>query len=129
MALVDTDVMVDVLRSYGPALDWMRSNSGEPLVLPGFVLLELLEGCRDKSSQERVLKLMESCQVVWLSEVGFRKAVDLFVARRLSHGLDMIDVLIAQTALELGVPLVGFNQKHYGCVLGLEVIAPYSRNA
>ncbi len=127
MIVADTDVMVDILRGFPPALRWMQSNPSQQLVLPGFVLLELLEGCRDKAAQERVLKLTEGCRIEWLSEEAFSRAVGLFVCYRLSHGLDMIDVLIAQTALELGVPLAGFNEKHYGCVPDLVVSAPYSR--
>ena len=127
LVLVDTDVMVDVLRSYPPAMDWMRTNATENLTLPGFVLLELIEGCLDKSAQDRVLKLAEQCEVAWLSEQASDRAAALFGTYRLSHGLDMIDALIGQTALELNVTLFTFNQKHYACVPGLVTAAPYER--
>lgn len=127
MALVDTDVMIDVLRGYQPALEWLKSRSGETLVMPGFVLMELLEGCKDKPAQERVLEIARNCSVIWLSESAFKSAVNLFVSYRLSHGLDMMDVLVAQTAIQLDVPLLSFNQKHYRCIPNLAVSAPYSR--
>ena len=127
MALVDTDVMVDVLRNYPPALEWMRAQAAEALVMPGFVLLELIEGCRDKESQERVLRLAGGCDVAWLSDDGANSALHLFAEHRLANGLDMIDALVGQTALELGVPLLTFNQKHYACIPGLMVEAPYGR--
>jgi len=126
-ALVDTDVMIDILRSYPPALEWMRACSGEVLTLPGFVLLELIEGCQDKSGQDRVLKLAERCEIAWLSEEASDKAATLFGTYRLSNGLGMIDALIGQTALELQVTLLTFNQKHYACVPGLETTVPYER--
>lgn len=127
VVLVDTDVMVDVLRSYPPAMEWMRTHAAEDLTLPGFVLLELIEGCTDKSAQDRVLKLAEQCEIAWLSEEASDRAAALFGAYRLSHGLDMIDALIGQTALELSETLLTFNQKHYACVPGLATAAPYER--
>ena len=47
VAIVDTDVMVDVLREHPPAVAWLRSLGEEEIVLPGYVLMELLQGCRD----------------------------------------------------------------------------------
>lgn len=127
MLLVDTDVMVDILRGYPPALKWMRENAEETVVLSGFALLELIEGCVDKAAQGRVLGLAEECEIVWLSEEASDRAVELFAKYRLSHGLDMVDVLVGQLALELGLPLTSFNQKHYACIPGLAVAAPYER--
>jgi predicted nucleic acid-binding protein len=95
--------------------------------MPGFVLLELLQGCKNRKAQKRVLDLAAQCRVVWLSEEAFGRAVDLFVQHRLRHGLDMIDALVGQTALELGTPIVTFNVKHYSCIEGLELVSPYQR--
>ena len=127
MVLADTDVMIDVLRRHSPAVKWMSAHERESLAIPGFVLLELIQGCLDKRSQARVLEFAERCRVVWLSQAGFEKAVKLFAEHRLSSGLDMIDVLVGQTALDLGVPLATFNKKHYACIPGVEVHAPYER--
>lgn len=48
MLLLDTDVMIDVLRGYDPALEWLRSLADEMIGLPGFVAMELLQGCRNR---------------------------------------------------------------------------------
>ena len=37
MLLVDTDVMIDLLRQYPPALTWLDSLGEEEIVLPGSV--------------------------------------------------------------------------------------------
>jgi len=39
----------------------------------------------------------------------------------------LLDVLIAQTALALGVPLYTFNQKHYQFLSELHTIQPYAK--
>ena len=40
MVLLDTDVMIDILRGYPPALAWLRSLDDDVIALPGFVLME-----------------------------------------------------------------------------------------
>jgi predicted nucleic acid-binding protein len=127
VVLVDTDVMIDVIREYPPALAWMSSRSSELLAVPGFVLLELIQGCKDKVALNRVLALAGSCRIVWLSEEASNRAAELFARHRLKHGLGMIDALVGQTSVELGVPIHTFNTKHYACVPGIELVSPYER--
>lgn len=54
MILLDTDVMVDLLRQYPPAVAWLDSLGEEEIVLPGFVVMELIQGCRTRAEQEKV---------------------------------------------------------------------------
>ena len=42
MLLLDTDVMIDVLRGHDVALEWLHSLADETIGLPGFVAMELL---------------------------------------------------------------------------------------
>jgi hypothetical protein len=37
MILLDTDIMIDVLRKYPPAMAWLASLGSTALMLPGFV--------------------------------------------------------------------------------------------
>jgi len=43
MILLDTDVMVDILRGYEPAKEWLASV--EEIGVPGLVAMELIQGC------------------------------------------------------------------------------------
>jgi predicted nucleic acid-binding protein len=67
MALLDTDIMVDVMRQYPPALVWLKSLGEEEVILPGFVVMELIQGCRNKAEQRRVEKALKGRAVVWPS--------------------------------------------------------------
>lgn len=49
MILLDTDVMIDVLRAYPPAIAWLDSLGDEVIVLPGFVIMELIQGVQDQA--------------------------------------------------------------------------------
>jgi len=48
MILVDTDVMIDVMRRYAPAVAWLDSLDTETIGIPGLVAMELLQGCRNR---------------------------------------------------------------------------------
>lgn len=55
MILLDSDVMIDLLRQHPPAMRWFDTlDEDEELVLPGFVVMELIQGCRNKQEQERI---------------------------------------------------------------------------
>ena len=127
MIIADTDIMVDVLREYAPAIDWLGRIGDEQILVPGFVCAELIQGCSDKSEQRKVLSFLSGYEVAWPEQGSCGRALDLFCDYYLSHGLGLIDALIAQTALDLAMPLHTFNAKHYQCVPGLELVAPYAR--
>lgn len=129
MLLLDTDIMIDVLRRFPPALAWLAANAGEEIVLPGFVVLELLQGCRDKVEQQRVERIVARCRVIWPSESECNGAIQTYVQYHLSHNLGFIDALIAHTALPLGEPLYTFNDKHYAVISGLTTREPYPRTS
>jgi hypothetical protein len=49
MILLDSDVMIDLLRQYPPATGWFDTlDDEEELLLPGYVVMELIQGCRNK---------------------------------------------------------------------------------
>jgi len=54
MILLDTDVMIDLLRQYPPAVAWINSLGNEEIYLPGFVVMELIQGCRSRAEQEKL---------------------------------------------------------------------------
>ncbi len=125
MILLDTDLMIDILRRYTPAVAWLESLGDEEILLPGFVVMELLQGCRNKTEQEQVEKTLQAYAVIWPSPETCNEAVVVFASVHLSHGLSMLDALIGQTAVALQVPLYTFNQKHYVAVPHLQTVQPY----
>lgn len=128
MLLLDTDIMIDVLRRFQPALDWLVQHGSDEVVLPGFVVLELLQGCRDKREQEQVERRTAQGRSVWPSSGACTAALQTYAQFHLSHTMGFIDALIAHTAIELGTPLYTFNVKHYAVIPGLTTIQPYPRD-
>jgi predicted nucleic acid-binding protein len=125
--LLDTDVMIDLLRRYPPALTWLESLGDEELLLPGFVVLELLQGCRNKAEQEQLEKELQPYAVAWPSSEACNEARAVFASAHLSHGLGLLDALVGQTAVALHAPLYTFNAKHYTAVPRLQTVQPYTK--
>ncbi|MBS4028117.1 MAG: PIN domain-containing protein [Ignavibacteriales bacterium] len=126
MILLDTDIVVDILRKYPPALIWLQEINDE-IMLPGFSLLELINGCNNKEEQQKVEKTLKNIHVVWLSENGCQRAVEEFSRFHLSNDIGILDMLIASIALENQFPLHTFNTKHYKAVSSLVTVQPYNK--
>jgi len=128
MILLDSDVMIDLLRQYTQAMKWFDTlDEEEALLLPGYVIMELIQGCRNKMEQEKLQRELATYGTVWLAFADCDRALDVFTEYHLSHNAGLLDVLIGQTAVALGVALYTFNQKHYRFIPGLQTIQPYER--
>ena len=89
--------------------------------------MELIHGCRNKAALDATEFEIAKYAVLWLDGNACDQAMRIFKQFRLSHGIGLIDSLIAQTAVEYGVPLYTHNLKHYSMILGLTAIIPYNR--
>jgi predicted nucleic acid-binding protein len=127
MVYPDTDVMIDILREYPPAMEWLRSLGDGEVRLSGYVCAELIQGCRNKGEQSKVRNLLAKYAVVWPDAETCDRALNVFTRFFLSDGLGIIDALIAQSAVDIGINLATFNTKHYRCVPGLQTYQPYRR--
>ena len=124
--MADTDVIVDLLRSFPPAVQWLESLNDD-LILTGFVVMELIDGCKDRSDQRRVERVIRPFPITWPSRETLNSALSVFSEYHLVHGLSMLDSVIGQTARDLGLPLATFNRKHYSVIRGLKTVQPYPR--
>jgi predicted nucleic acid-binding protein len=79
MILLDTDVMIDLMREYLPAIDWLDSLGTEKIVLPGLVAMELIQGCRDKAEQQEVDRELRSYNVAWPSPLACDEALSVSI--------------------------------------------------
>jgi predicted nucleic acid-binding protein len=126
MALIDTDVLIDVQRSHPPALAWFAGLTDLPNV-PGFVVMELIQDASNAQEVRQARKLVAPLQVIWPTERDCARALSDFTAYHLSHGLGLLDALIAACAVGLAATLYTFNDKHYRMVPGLVTAHPYTR--
>lgn len=121
--------MIDLLRQYPPAVRWLNSLGEAEIAIPGFVVMELIQGCKNKIEQHKVKRALEPYDVVWPSPETCDKALAVFSDHHLSRGIGILDAIIGQMATDLGLALHTFNQKHYVAVPNLRTVQPYSKRS
>lgn len=121
--LLDTTIIVDLLRQYPPAAAWVgqqHSLSTTPLIW-----LEIIEGANNKAEQTRALMLLRRFELIYLTSADFDWAIQKSAQFKLSHNTGMIDCLIAAVNQRLQVPLYTANLKHFAPLLGVLAQKPY----
>lgn len=123
-ALVDTSVLIDVLRGSDAATELLVARRAVgPLQSSLVVRAEVLAGMRP--SEEAVTRrLLDSIEWHPVDELIVEEAGRLGRRWLPSHrGIDVADLLVAATALNLSVDLVTRNVRHFPMFPGL--CAPY----
>jgi hypothetical protein len=122
-ALLDTSVVVDLLRNYPPAQMWFGAQYD--LGLSRAVWLEVIAGAQNRRDEQRALKLLKTLPTEEISSEDGRWATDKILLVHLRLNADAFDCLIAATAHRLQVPLYTRNLKHFQPLLGSLAIQPY----
>jgi tRNA(fMet)-specific endonuclease VapC len=112
MDLLDTDVLIDVQRGHPPAVAWFAQVQQLPAA-PGFVAMELVQDARNSIEVQAALKLVAPLAIIWPTEAHCDHALQLFASFHLSHGVGLLDALIAACAMGRSATLLTFNRKHY----------------
>jgi predicted nucleic acid-binding protein len=126
MFLLDSDVLIDIQRGRPNALEWFGRLTELPHV-PGFVVMELIQGAQNTQQVRQAMKLVDPLPVVWPTEVDCARALADFRSFHLSHSLGLLDALIAACAVGRSATLCTFNSKHYRAVSGLMIQEPYEK--
>jgi len=110
--LVDTDVLVDYLRDYPLAVDYLEGLATIPYVSV-LTVAELFAGVREGKERKSLETLLETLQVVPLDEETAKLGGLWLRDYSKSHGVGLADALIAATAKLQGCTLVTLNTKHF----------------
>jgi predicted nucleic acid-binding protein len=122
--LFDTSILMDRLRGRDEATDLLvaAATDGTPLVS---VLTRLeIEGGMRSDERHGVRRLFDAMAVVPVSDEIAKAAGGMLRQYRRSHvGIDLVDYVIAASALQVGATLVTLNVKHFPMIDGLR--SPY----
>ncbi len=122
--LFDTDILIDVGRGVGNAVEFLnRTLTTSTVGVSCVTQMELLVGARDKAEQRQIGRFLHQFEIVPINIAISTTTVGLIEAYRLSHGLAIPDGLIAATALHLNVPLLTKNVRDFKFIKGLHLAA------
>jgi predicted nucleic acid-binding protein len=118
MVLLDTCIMIDVLRGKAAASDFVSSLENAP-ALSVVTITELVAGCRNVRERRQIDRLLSHYVIHDITRDVASLAGDYIRRYGPSHGTDPIDALIAATAETSSLPLATFNVKHFPMFAGL----------
>ena len=110
--LLDTCVLVDLLRGNAGALRAVMAEAEQPYYCPVSVM-ELIAGARSQKQERAIDDLLGSFAFCDTQATAFRHAGELLRHFQASHGIDPPDALIAATAADHGFRLATINVKHF----------------
>lgn len=111
VTVLDTTVLIDVLRGDEAAVAWLGGREEVPMCSE-VTRAEVLRGVRsgERAATERLLNALR-----WIAvdERVSRRAGELGREHRRGHGISVADLLIAATAMELDAALATANTRHF----------------
>lgn len=110
--LLDTDILINLLRGNVAARDFLADNLEEHELLCSVIsVAEIWTGMRPHEEQP-TRRLVDSLKIIDVSRAVAEKAGS-FKGTTKSHSLELDDCLIAATAYCTGATLATGNGKHY----------------
>jgi predicted nucleic acid-binding protein len=122
--LLDSDVLIDYLRSRAEAVEFLEARL-EPLLISAVTVAELYAGVREGKERTFLDQFVRAFEVV---------PVDDEIARRgglyrrdfgSSHGTELTDALIAASAEQRRARVVTLNDRHFPMLS--DVLVPYRK--
>lgn len=120
LILLDTTVIINYLRGDTQTVLYLNNLSNIP-TLSIITEAEIYQGAKNALELNKWEKLISNLKILPITpEISFL-AIKLLKHFRLSHGLHILDALIAATAIENKYTLITSNTKHFQMVKELKL--------
>jgi len=121
--IIDTDILIDFSLDRSDAVQTMANLENKFLLSVSVITaMELYSGCRSKKDLKRVNELLSDIRIEFVTQSISQQAFDLMKKFRSSHGVEINDMLIAATSLNLKAKMISKNQKHYKFIPGIDLL-------
>jgi tRNA(fMet)-specific endonuclease VapC len=129
--IIDTDILIDVLRNKKQAITFITALEAENLILSttAINIFELHHGAhksKDREKNVRAINILTSrLAVLPLTSKSAQKAGHLYAElERRGQIIGLRDTLIAAIALTRGCSVTTRNQEHFNKITDLKIISP-----
>ncbi|MBL8162510.1 MAG: PIN domain-containing protein [Anaerolineae bacterium] len=124
VAILDTTVIVHLLRKYKPALTWFNTN--QIYSITTVTWMEVMVGVPNKRAQADTLNLLNSFELLYVTQSDQDWAMQQIERLRFSNSVSMNDAMIAAVVYRLQVLLYSHNLKDMAPMIGALAVKPYS---
>ncbi|MBO6536224.1 MAG: type II toxin-antitoxin system VapC family toxin [Balneolaceae bacterium] len=112
--IIDTDILIDFSLDRSDAVNTMANLEDQfTLNVSVITAMELYAGCRSKKDLYKVDDLISGIHIEFVTRPISKQALELMKEFRSSHGVEINDMLIAATSLNMQAKMISKNQKHY----------------
>jgi len=124
-AILDTSVLVDLLRAFPPAKEWFAGLGRQRMAITPVVWMETVQGATDRSRRAQAIRFLRQFRIEHPTEDDNRWAMRQIARFHLSHSIQLQDTMIASVAVRLAVPLYTTNLKHFQPLPSVDAKKPY----
>jgi predicted nucleic acid-binding protein len=126
MVILDTNILIYSLSRDERYIDFIEKLNFSESAISVVTYMEVLVGIKRDTDQKHVQKVLDNLEVISLTrEIGFEVAsIIKKLDKQNIKNVIVPDLVIGQTALSLGVPLLTNNPKDFKIFEGLEIISP-----
>lgn len=124
-AILDTSVLIDLLRGFRPATEWFASLGRQRVAITPVVWMETVQGATNREKRAQTIRFLRQFRIEHSTEDDNRWAMRQTARFYLSHSVQLQDALIASVAVRLAVPLYTTNLKHFEPLPSVKAIRPY----
>lgn len=122
-AVLDTTVIVHLLRRYDPALSWLDAQRVYGITVTTW--MEVMSGTTSKTNQTYAKGVLDQFEVLHLTTPDQTQAMTWLEQYQFSHHIAANDCLIAAVALRLKLPLYTHNLKDMTPLIDTLALKPY----
>ena len=123
-AIVDTTVVIHLLRRYKPALAWFNNN--QTYGVTSTTWMEVMQGTTSKANQTQARGILDQCEILYPTSADQQWAMQQLEQFQFSHHIGKDDCLIASVAYRLNLPLYTHNLKDMTPLIGRLAAKPYA---
>ncbi len=117
--LADTNILIDHLRGNTQATEFLTQESP---AISAITVAELIQGCRNPKQLAQVNILLSDFEIIHIDHPISHLATKLVSDLYLSHGLKLLDAIVAATAIKHKLILKTQDAKHFKFIKKLVVV-------
>lgn len=121
--LLDSTVIVHLLRNYNPALNWFDAT--KTFGIASITWMEIVIGTTSKQNMQKTLEFLDGFDMYYAIQDDQLWVQEKLKQFHFSHHIGMNDCLIAAIAYRLQATLYTHNLKHMTPLIGKLAIKPY----
>jgi predicted nucleic acid-binding protein len=122
--LLDTNILIDYLRDIAQAVTYLETSPGH-MSISALTVAELHAGARNDAERQRLRAFTAAFDVLPADSTICEMGGDFRAKYARSHSVDLIDGVIAATAVVRELTLVTLNKKHFPMLAN--IVTPYRR--